>query len=435
MTRGGFPLSSAIISAFLQIYRLVVLIAIAWLIREHQVKLRVQGDRPIVVAEVKAFLPEAHRLTADDSPRAGLFVLDQNGGKIGYAARTMPHSRKITGYSGPTDGLIVFDADDRVLGVAIRHSYDTPSHVEDVRFDLLFMETWNGRSWEEIAAIEDLSAARIYGVSGATRTSECLAQSIGHRMRVGSASLENAGRPPVGFRWRWQDSALASIVILGILFAFWKEPRFQRWRPWFHVAVFGVLGFVLGDLLAQSLLVGWMESGVPWRMTPGMVLLAAAAFVVPWITRVPLYCTWICPHGHAQRWFMKIVPARWTIGVHDRVKPWLKAIPVLLLAVVLLVSFLQLPLDLAGIEPFDAYLIQSAGIATLTVAVVGLVMSLFIPMAYCKYGCPTGLLLAFVRRHSSPGKPGIRDGMALAFLGLALLLFFRYQEITDWLFR
>ena len=342
----------------------------------------------------------------------------------------MPESREITGYSGPTDGLIVFGPEDKVVGVAIRHSYDTPSHVEDVEYDFLFMENWNGRTWEEIAAIEELGEAGIYAVSGASRTSECLALSIGHRLRAGTPG-ETATAPR--FRLRWQDGALAGVVVLGCLFAFWKKPGFQRWRPWFHVAVFVVLGFVLGDLIAQSLLLGWVESGIPWRTTPGVALLVAAAFLVPWITRVPLYCTWICPHGHAQRWLMKVVPANWTLKLHKAAKPLLKAIPVLLLLVVLLVSFLQLPLDLAGIEPFDAYLLKSAGTATLVVAVVGLLLSLVIPMAYCKYGCPTGLLLAFVRRRAHQKAPGLRDLLALGFLAIAFCLYRYHESVAAWL--
>src|SRR5690606_2750874 len=87
------------IKALLQLYRLALLVAIAWLVRSHHERVRVQGDWPITLAEVKVFLPEAHRLRVDPGPRAGLEVLDGDGAGIGYAVRTMPHSRRITGYS------------------------------------------------------------------------------------------------------------------------------------------------------------------------------------------------------------------------------------------------------------------------------------------------------------------------------------------------
>ena len=163
------------IKVLLQIYRLSILLAIAWLVRSHQDRLRVQGDWPVTVAEVKVFLKEAHRLRVDPGPRAGLEVLDVSGARIGYAVRTMPESREITGYSGPTDVLAVFNAAEEGVGIAVRHSYDTPSHVEDVRMDFLFMKKWNGRPWAEIAKITDLGEAGIYGVSGATRTSDAVA--------------------------------------------------------------------------------------------------------------------------------------------------------------------------------------------------------------------------------------------------------------------
>ena len=89
-----------VIKSLLQLYRLGILLAIAWLVRSHHDRIRVQGDWPVTVGEVKVFLKEAHRLRVDPGPRAGLEVLDAAGGRIGYAVRTMPESREITGYSG-----------------------------------------------------------------------------------------------------------------------------------------------------------------------------------------------------------------------------------------------------------------------------------------------------------------------------------------------
>jgi len=414
----GYP--PAIGVFLLQIYRVAVLLAIAWLVRAHHDRLRVQGDWPITVAEVRTFLEDAHRLTVDSGPRGGLEVLDDSGERIGYAVRTMPQSREVVGYSGPTDVLVVFDDADEVAGIAIRHSYDTPSHVEDVKEDFLFMESWNGRSWEEIASITDLAEAEIWAVSGATRTSEAVAESITHRLA--SVPGQEAEGMERRVQWGWRDWALAGFLAIGSLFAFQKSKRLQRWRWLYSTATIGLLGFWLGDLIAQSLLVGWAESRVPWEATPGLVLFVAASFLLPLFTRQPVYCQFICPHGNLQRWAMKVMPARWKRPLPDDGK-WIgRWIPVMLLVVVVLVSFLQLDFDLAGIEPFDAYVVKSAGVATISVAVVGLLISLFYPMAYCKYGCPTGWLLEFVRRRSGRGKFSERDWIGLALLALAAAL-------------
>ena len=303
--------------------------------------------------------------------------------------------------------------------MAVRHSYDTPSHVEDVTRDFIFMERWNGRTWDDIAEITDLHEAGIYGVSGATRTSDAVAQSITHRLAL-AAGGEGMVAP---FRFGWRDGALLGILGLGCLFAFWKAKSFQRWRWVYSVGTILGLGFWLGDLIAQSLLVGWVESRVPWEATPGLVLFVAAAFLLPWFTKQPVYCQFICPHGNLQRLAMKVIPATWKRPLRDDGKWVARWIPVMLLAVVLAVSFLQLDLDLAGIEPFDAYLLKGAGLATIAVALIGLAISLFYPMAYCKFGCPTGWLLEFVRRRAGKDRFSERDWMGLVLFALALALY------------
>ena len=400
------------------------MLAIAWLVRSHHDRLRVQGDWPITVSEVKTFLPEAHRLRVDPGPRGGLFVFDENGEEIGYTVRTMPHSRDIVGYSGPTDALVVFDSEDRGRGVILRHSYDTPSHVEDVQKDFLFMESWNDRSWEEISKITDFNEAEIYAVSGATRTSEAVMESITHRLALASGEEVISSGLEVG----WRDVALLGFVLGGCVFAFFKSAGVQRWRWLFSIATIGFLGFWLGDLIAQSLLVGWAESRVPWEATPGLAVFVAAAFLLPLFTRQPVYCQFICPHGNLQRWTRGVLPAKWKRPLPDDGKWILRWVPPMLLAVVLVVSFLDLDFDLAGIEPFDAYLIGSAGLATILVAIVGLAISFFFPMAYCKFGCPTGWLLEFVRRRSGKAQFGERDWIGLGLLAMAVVLFFTPLE-------
>lgn len=405
--------------------------AIAWLVRDHQTALRVRGDWPVSVSEVSEFLPGAARLRVDGSPRGGLFVLDSGGEEIGYALRTMPQCRDVIGYSGPTDALVVLDAEGRVAGVAIRKSYDTPSHVEDVEAEIYFMQGWNGKTWEEIAAIEDYAAEGIYAVSGATRTSEALMESIRVRFRDGMKEASpSAGGPDrsggvrAAFRFGWRDAALAAFLLVGVLFAFVKHRKWQRWRWLYSLATIAGLGLWMGDLLAQSLLMGWTESRVPWEATPGVVLLAFGAFLIPWAAKQPVYCQFICPHGNLQRWTRKILPSRWKPRPGERAKQVLRWIPPGLLAVVLCVSFWRLDFDLAGIEPFDAYLvlIGSAGTATLVVAAAGLVLSLFFPMVYCKYGCPTGWLLEFVRRRAGRDRFSWRDATGAVLLVLAVVL-------------
>ena len=164
----------------------------------------------------------------------------------------------------------------------------------------------------------------------------------------------------------------------------------------------------------------WVENGAAWRFAPGMFLLVAAALLVPLLAGKQVYCHQLCPHGAAQQLLKNRLPKKWRLGIPPRLAVVLRAVPYLLLLFVIVVGVRQLGFNLVSIEPFDAYLIKVAGWATITIAVVGLVASLFIPMAYCRYGCPTGAMLNFLWAGGRPDKFSRRDGLALACLLLAV---------------
>jgi len=81
---------------------------------------------------------------------------------------------------------------------------------------------------------------------------------------------------------------------------------------------------------------------------------------------------------------------------------------------VVLIVTTGLNVDLNALEPFDAYVWRVAGIASLVIAITGLVASLFVPMAYCKYGCPTGALFKLLRSAGDHEQVGMREWLALA---------------------
>jgi hypothetical protein len=412
----------------LRVYRLLVLAAIVWLIRDQQTRLRIDGDRPIALQEVQAVFPQASELRADHGPRPGLAVFDDEGRSIGYVARTQPQARGVIGFSGVTDALMAFDAAGTLVKLTIRHSDDTRSHVQDVRTDRRFMKKFDGRTWEQLAGL-DLAAEGIEGVSGATLTSMALAESVVTRA---TSSVQAAARSPAA-RWGAHDIGTVAVILAAMALAF-SSLRQRTWlRRALQAIVIGYLGLTTGHLLAQSLLAGWASTGVGWRLAPGLTLLAAAAMVVPWATRRQVYCSHLCPHGAAQELLGRVLKRKLRLR-HD-VASALRWIPPLLIAWVIFAVMLRLPTDLAAIEPFDAWLLTRAGLGTILVAIVGLVASLFIPQAYCRFGCPTGELLEFVRSHGHAGGDRLRrrDIVAALLVGLTALLYWQHEAITRWL--
>jgi len=411
----------------LQFYRFAVLAGIAWLIRDVAVRQRIQGDSPVTAAEITSLLPGAATLRPDDSARDGLFVLDREGRELGYVVRTQPACRDIIGYAGTTDALVVLDRDWKILGLKIHSSEETESYIKDITLDRRFLKKWNGLTWDAAAAL-DLKAAGIEGVSGSTMTSMAIAQSVKARLQLSRDQL--AARVPLRFAWR--DYALFVVVAAAGVMAFGPPAVRHRWKRPYQWALILYVGLIAGDLLAQKLLVGWTRSGIPWTTAPGLVLLAAAALLVPLATGKPLYCHHICPHGAAQELLSHYRPARFQITLSAPVIRGLEYLPFALVFFTLTVALLALPFDLAGLEPFAAYVVRSAGVATLAVAAVGLIASFFVPQAYCRFGCPTGALLNFVRTRGPTDHFSRRDFAALALVALAVVLHMHHLTVLRW---
>jgi hypothetical protein len=412
----------------LQLYRLTVVATIAWLIRDVAVRQRSHGDAPVVVEEVTGFFPGAARLRPDDSARDGLFVLDRTGRELGYVVRTQPRCQDIIGYCGVTDTLIALDPAWKILGLKVRSSDDTKDHLRDVVMDRKFLRKWNGLTWDAAADL-DLKQAGIEGVSGATMTSMAIARSVKARLQMSRDEL--AARPPLTLGWR--DYGLFAVLGAAGVMAFGRAGWRHRWKRPYQAFLIIYVGFVSGDLLAQSLFAGWARAGIPWTTASGLALLAGAALLVPWATRKPFYCHHVCPHGAAQELIGRFRPARWNMVLPPGVVRGLEYLPAGLLLLVLVAAMVALPLELAGIEPFDAYLVRSAGWATLTVAGVGLVASGFVPQAYCRFGCPTGALLNFVRGRGPGDRFSRRDAAALVMVAIAAGLNGWYVPVLVWM--
>jgi thiamine biosynthesis lipoprotein ApbE/Na+-translocating ferredoxin:NAD+ oxidoreductase RnfG subunit len=368
---------------------------------------------PVTLSEARNLFTNAARLMPDQSR---LRVLDASGRLLGFAVRTSPQADNVSGYRGPTECLVALAPDGRtVMGLRLRKSYDTDAYVDQIRRAEPFLKTFIGRSIEELASLEIPARDKVEGIAGATQTARAVVEGVRGRF-----DAELKARAQVT-RWRPKprDWALAGVVLGGLLMSF-TSLRGRRWvRVGWQLLVVGYVGLVNHDLLSLALLGGWATSSVAVNAAPGLVMLAVAALVVPWTSRRQLYCHQLCPHGAAQQLLGMVFRRRWTLP--SNLAHTLESVPAILLAFGLMTLLVGWQFNLAGLEPFDAWVWRTAGAATLFIAMVGLVASLFIPQAYCRFGCPTGALLNFVRAAGSADRWGRRDWTALGFLAAAFV--------------
>ncbi|MGV3663276.1 MAG: FMN-binding protein [Prosthecobacter sp.] len=374
----------------------------------------------LTLEEVKKVEPKAAALGESKSHPGSHEVLDAQGQIIALAVRTAPASDGVVGYKGPSDTFMLMDATGTTLrGITLRRSYDNEAYVGYVTGDAAFLKTFDGMTTEKIANI-DFNAAGVEGVSGATQTSYGVAEGI----RVRAQALLRENEKQSGWwsliRWRWQDTGHVIIILAALVMAF-TPLRGRAWCRHLHHALLVLYGgFMAGEMLSQGLLAGWATHGAPWRNVHGLVLLAAVALLGPVFTSKHLYCHHICPHGALQQLLAKRLPFHWS--PHRRLDAVLSKLPFLLLAFVLFSVAWTLPVDLNALEPFDAYLFRVAGWASIAIAIGGLLWSLVTPLAYCRYGCPTGALFKLLRFTGDADHFGARDWLAAGCVTAVLFL-------------
>jgi hypothetical protein len=346
-------------------------------------------------------------------------VLAADAIPLGWALRTSPTADRVIGYQGPTDAVVGFNTIGKVCGVAVLASYDNEPYVGYVRDDAAFRGVYRGMSLEEIAGIDPRSTS-IEGVSGATMTSQAVAEGI---VRAARQHAEQRARPPATSAWAALVQSIdgpqwgaLGVIAAGIVTAFTRLRGTWFGRLALPIAVLAYLGFGAGALLSQAQVWGWAQAGVA-RGAVVLMALTLAALVLPITTRRNVYCSHLCAHGAAQQLLVRFVkPKR---SVPGWLKPMLVVLPWGLLTVAILAAVLHWPLNLVDLEPFDAYLPAVAGVAAIVIFAVSLIASSFVPMAYCRHGCPTGALLDHLRLHRRADRLTWRDGLLLGCLAVA----------------
>ncbi len=383
----------------------------------------------LALADAQVLFRNARRIEQNKSVEGLYHVYDESSRVIGGILRTSPAADQVIGYQGPTETRLAIAEDGSIVGIAIANSYDNEPYVGYVNGDAWFAKTLKKFSIQEWSQL-DIEKERIEGVSGATMTSLGIANSIvaaakHYVSEIDSVRVNRTNR----IAGLWRASSTIAIIIAGLVLGF-TSLRGKAWlRVAFQVVVVVYLGLVNGDLLSMAMLNGWAQSGIPWQNAMGLVALTTAAVVLPIAARTNVYCSHLCPHGAVQqllprRWKSKTPMPKWL----SRAMLWIRP---LLIAWVVLVSLLHWPFSLVDVEPFDAYSWRAAAWPTVLVAIVGITASLRIPMAYCRYGCATGAVLQYLRRHSKSDRWTRADLFAFGCFAVGVLLYvIRFPIVT-----
>ncbi|MAI71833.1 MAG: transcriptional regulator [Rhodopirellula sp.] len=387
---------------------------------------RIGGERPsllfsqpITMQEIQDWFPDAVELD-DESGEAR----NSRGDLVGSVIRTGPLSDNLSGYQGPTEMLLKVTTEGIVEALQLRTSYDNEPYVDYVRTEAGFWKIFLGKTVAELSEF-DPQAAGVEGVSGATMTSLVVADTLvaaTKEIQKTRTSSKIKTTPWLGsIRWTIADILTISTMILAATLKYagvYRRRSFRRiWLTW----VVMIIGFWAGNLLSMALIAGWSAEGIAWRLAPGLAAITCVAMLGPPLTKGNPYCNHLCPHGAIQQLIRPKPKSLRYRTLSPAFSRMIRRLPGLTLCAAYIALVLLPTIDLASWEPFHAYLFRIASWSSLGFAFATIAASTVLPMGYCRFGCPTGRLLDYLKRTATSDRVQVGDAVAVGLLIFALL--------------
>ena len=376
-------------------------------------------NQPITIQEIQDWFPKAVELNNKSGE-----ARNSRGELVGSVIRTGPLSDDLSGYQGPTEMLLKVSPSGIVEAIRIRTSFDNEPYVDYVRTEAGFWAIFEGNTIAELSAF-DPQAAGVEGVSGATMTSLIVADTVvaaTRELQKTGTSAKTKTTSWVGpIRWTVADILTISTLVFAATLKFAGVYRRRLFRRIWLIWVVIIIGFWAGNLVSMALIAGWSAEGVAWRLAPGLAAITCVAMLGPPLTKGNPYCNHLCPHGAIQQLvrpkprslrYKKLTPA---------LSRMMRCLPGLTLCAAYIALVLLPTIDLASWEPFHAYLFRIASWSSLAFAFATLAISAVLPMGYCRFGCPSGRLLDYLKRTATSDRLQVGDAVAVGLLVFALL--------------
>jgi hypothetical protein len=293
----------------------------------------------------------------------------------------------LTGYGGPVPLVVGFNPDGTVRGVVLLDNHESLSFIAAIKRRGL-LDAWNG-----LRAAEALTRP-VDAVSGATISSGAIIAGVRDVVSRGPGELSAAvpaSRQPL---LAGKHLAGAGIVVFCVV-CFFLTGRLGKVRPVQLIVCMAGLGLWCGSLLSLDLFASWLQVPRAALVSPVVPLILLLTVLFGLIFGRNFYCVHVCPYGCAQELAAGIVPVK-KKRVPRRLVLFLRVFRgSLLLGVAGLLLFGQrMELDL--IEPFAAFAVRAAPLASVALALAFLALSVRFPRLWCRTACPTGMVLGML---------------------------------------
>ncbi len=369
------------ILSWLILAALVAVVAVQ-IVRTSNSKRQVADLPDLSLTEAQNAFPAAAEVKAVDT--AYFQVQDADGALLGSILFSKPYSDDVKGFNGETPLMIVLDKDEKIVKVELLDNEETPNYLQHV-MDAKFLDTWNGLTPEEALN------KQVDAVSGATFSSTGVMNSLKARLAVYSRQevTENNDHS----NW-WKDLIVLLIVAMALV-CFFMPRATKTLRMITLLFSIIVIGFWRNFMLSLALFYSWLSNGISFPMQIVLIIIALLAIFLPLFTRRAFYCTYLCPMGALQEYAGKVCKKK--VKLPKVLVTVLLIVRKLFLLTLLVLVAVGAGLDLANFEPFPAFNLHSIAIGSIVFAGIVVIASMFVTRAWCRFLCPTGLLLDLVR--------------------------------------
>lgn len=288
-------------------------------------------------------------------------------------------AKDISGYGGRVP-LDIYIKNGKITKVKALKNSETPEFFQHAS---KLLTQWNGNTPEEALK------KKVDGVTGATFSSRGI---LGNMQRGLQYDAKISAKTSVLEKVDHSPKTIACIltILMGmILPLFYHKGKYRILQQILNVIV---LGFWGGIFLSYTLFVNYMANGINLWVSLGAVLMLITAFIYPLFGKKNYYCNNICPYGSLQELLGK-TNKKYKIRMTSKTIKKLTTFRQILWIILTVLMLAGVGTEWMNYEIFTAFIISSASVTVIILAIIFLVLSFFIPRPYCRFICPTGTLL------------------------------------------
>ncbi len=283
------------------------------------------------------------------------------------------------GFSGPVPAFVLVNNQNVIEKVILGQHDETESYVDNA-LEKGLLTQWIG------VKTDNIGAKKVDAISSATYTSNAVNNAL---ISTFSGSLGTGGLGT--------NHLVAILVLVWGVIASFIHKRSRHLRTITLLSNTVVLGLWCGSFLSISTFQGWLKNGIAFSNNPAIaVMLIVVLIMTVLLTKKAYYCTWVCPFGALQELLGKISKKK--IPIKGKLAKILNHSRVTITMLMLVSMWLGTALAIAEYEVFAAFMISSASIFVLILAIISSIMAIFIPKPYCRFICPTGQLLTWTNK-------------------------------------